>query len=83
MFSQLSITEFKLHLDNFSTVLIENLRQKNLLLEAIEHIYAFEVVDKYRPVRLLKDYLYAKRTIYVGSKSPSKNVTFLLAWITS
>ncbi|KAL5566204.1 hypothetical protein UlMin_029368 [Ulmus minor] len=53
------------------SVLIENLKQKNLLLEAIEHIYAFEVADKYKPVHLLKGYLtYSMKAIYKkGNKS--------------
>lgn len=54
--------------------LIVNLIQKTLLLEAIEHIYAFEVVDMFQPVSLLKDYLkHSKEKIYKkGTKSVSR-----------
>ncbi|PON85567.1 Frigida-like [Trema orientale] len=53
-------------------VLIKSLIQKNLMLEAIEHIYAFEVVDKFRrAVRLLKGYLtYSKKMIYKKGTKP-------------
>ena len=63
------------------TVLIKNLLQKNLILEAIDHIYAYEVVDKFkRAVRLLKGYLsYSKKIIYKkGTKAISKQVRLFL-----
>ncbi|XP_024021986.1 FRIGIDA-like protein 5 [Morus notabilis] len=55
-------------------VLIENFIQRSLLLEAIEHIYAFELKDRFQPVHLLKDYLkQSKKKIYKkGTKSISK-----------
>ncbi|EXB67650.1 hypothetical protein L484_010216 [Morus notabilis] len=55
-------------------VLIKNLIQKTLLLEAIEHIYAFEVKDMFQPVHLLKDYLkQSTKQIYKkGTKSVSR-----------
>lgn len=46
-------------------VVIQTLIQKTLLLEAIDSVYAYEVTDKFKPVRLLKGYLnYSKKRIY-------------------
>lgn len=46
-------------------VVIQTLIQKALLLEAIDNVYAYEVTDKFEPVRLLKGYLnYSKKKIY-------------------
>ena len=44
-------------LDFCVTVLIQTLIQKTMLLEAIDNIYAYQLVHKFQPVRLLKGYL--------------------------
>ncbi|XP_062084607.1 FRIGIDA-like protein 5 isoform X2 [Humulus lupulus] len=50
-------------------VIIQSLIQKPLLLEAIDNMYAYQVADKFQPVRILKGYLsYSKKRIYKKGK---------------
>lgn len=41
----------------FVTDYIQDLLEKNLLSDAIRYIHAFELVDKFPPVPILKSYL--------------------------
>ena len=64
------------------TVLVQSLIQKDMLFDAVDYAHAYNLVEKFPPVHLLKNYLrLSKQRIYGEGKSSSLQQVIILLFL--